>query len=235
MEFNWTTEDGTVGRILFDTSDEEVPENSSTVTEHPIETGSNVNDHIILGQTRIRLRGTISNTPLRQPETQFNTTASSRSADLGGGTTREHDEGAQRSQAAKYVEAEQRLSATVLQFDGDFDRVVDVYAELLGLHNNRQLFTLTTSLRSWDQCYLESVSAPRDNSSGSSIEFEMSAVQLVFADSQIVSAPEPLEPRTSRQSARGSQNAEEASEEDNRSVAARAVDWGSEQFSRLSN
>jgi len=49
--------------IVFDTVDEEDPEFSAEVTEHPVEEGPEVSDHIQLKNPDLTIRGTISNTP----------------------------------------------------------------------------------------------------------------------------------------------------------------------------
>jgi len=241
MHFSWVTPEGLDKRIVFDTSDEEVPESSTTVTSHPIESGGNVNDHIIQNQTRIRLRATISNTPLHVPETQMRTaTGETESVDLGSADRRSLTEGAQAGGSgdptpAEYEDVTDRLSASVLKFSGEFDRVKDVYEELLLLQTSKQVFTLTTSLKVWENCTLQVLSAPRTAASGNAIEFPMDLVQLDFAESQTVEAPAPLQPRGRRQTARGSQNAEEVAEgsEDNRTLGARLDDATGQTLSRF--
>lgn len=224
MEITWPN-----GRIVFDTSDEEVVESTVTVTEHPIEGGGVVTDHVIKNASRLRFRATVSNTPIREPETHMRGVGGRvRSADLGSATRQALNDGAQSSNgkanAATYEEETRQMSANVLQFDGEFDRVSDIYFSLLGLQDNRQLFTVTTRLSVWENCLLETLSAPRDATTGDAMEFSFEVLQLTFANSQIVDAPEPREPRGQRQRSRGSQNAEESEPEDRRSAWARGTD-----------
>lgn len=218
MEFQWTTDEGVAKRILFDTSDEENPETNLTPTEHPLEDGSSINDHLIKGQTRIRLRATISNTPTRVPETQFrDATGEVSSTETGESFRNVLTEGAKGGGGspteARYEEIRERLQASVLQFTGDFDRVVDVYLELVGLQEQKQLFTLVTSLRSWDNCALILLSAPRTAETANAVEFSMELRVFEFVESQTVEAPQPQQPRGTRQEAAGSQNAEEVDDD----------------------
>src|SRR6185436_16259045 len=50
--------------IVFDIVESETHTSKSTVTDHPVELGSNVSDHIRNDPDRISIKGTVTNTPL---------------------------------------------------------------------------------------------------------------------------------------------------------------------------
>lgn len=231
MMFQWTDATGETRQIIFDTSDDESHDSNIVVTEHPVEDGTTISDHIIRGNDVVQLRATVSNTPIRTPESHARGAQGEVSSIALGPLSRSQlARGAQGGSPAQYEDVLEEHAADVLQFSSAFDRVRDVYQELKDLQDQGQTFSLITSLRTRDNCVLSSLTAPRSADHGNSIEFVMSVTQIQKAESQIVAAPEPQQPRGRQQQSRGSQNATATEEEapDNRTAAARLLDFATE-------
>lgn len=221
---------GEMALISIDATMEEAHESSALVTEHAVETGANVSDHIRAENDRLTLNFMISNTPIKVPGSHLDgVTGQIAPMDLFFQTSPRRSEGNPKMVGSFVpgsfvgfgiktlpskvsfdpqplvrgtIEAE---GATVLQFSGTFDRVRAVYEELLNLSRNGTLVQIVTGIRTYENMAIVSVSAPRDAAHGNAIVFSLNAVQVRLAETQTVAAPEPEETRGRRNVARGGQ------------------------------
>lgn len=164
------------------------------VTEHPVETGSAVADHIRPQSGTVTTEGVITNAPLVLPSTQMN-----------GATL-----------AAGSVSLPDGSKATALRFSSAFDRVRDCDAVLQLLAESGALVSLSTGLRSVSSLAVSRYHAERNAETGESIKVTLELKRVRLATT--ARAPVPLVRRAQVQLERGAQPA------DNRTAAARLQD-----------
>ncbi len=186
VELEFTLPNGETDRIEIDATVRETHTLTATVTEHPVEAGASVVDHVRPEQPRITLEGVISNTPIRVPGTHMD-----------GATGR-----------VEKVELGEDRAANVLRFSGPFDRVGTVRDLLAVLIDSGTLVTIRTSLLVYEDMVLHRLEIPRDAGLGNTLRFTMDAVRIRLVDTQTVEAPEETRGRHSRR--RGAQAAEDA-------------------------
>lgn len=179
--------DGTTGSILFDAVLREVHSASATVSEHAVDSGANVADHVRPELDRLSLEFVVSNTPVRQPDTHM---------DGAQGRRRSTEDG-----------------ASVLQFDGPFDRRKAVYDELRRIERDGVVCRILTEIREYPNMVLRGLEVPRDVDTSHSLHGTVEAVQVRLVDAATVAAaPVPREPRGRGRRNRGTQATEPSDE-----------------------
>ncbi len=205
-ELTWLLEDGQVQSILFDATERDSHQSTATITEHPIEEGANISDHIRKDLDRVSLRVVVSNTPIVAP------------VDHADGVT-----GRQGSVQLTGPNGEELARAQVLVFDGPLSRVRSVYEEILGLMEAGTTVGLITSLREYEDMGIERLSPIREAKTGDALVATLDLKQVRRVSSEIVAAPEPREVRGNEDEERGRENTEDEGET-GQSVAASAAD-----------
>jgi hypothetical protein len=225
MEILWDEADGSVGRIWVDATVRESHQSTAEVTDHPVERGVNIVDHVRPEADQIAFDVLISNTPIVEPESHMDgVTGDVQGFDLPLPAQRRMDRSAVRGEAAEYSEVNQAAGVQVLAFDAPFDRARAVYDELRRLQTNAILVQLVTTLREYDNMVLRSITAPREGSDG--VTFAVEAQQIRIAESEIVEAPIPDSPRGRNQRNEGPQPAQEEQQpEKARGVLVKGRDW----------
>jgi hypothetical protein len=195
------TVETTVGELELDATISEVTDITAEATEHPVEEGSNITDHVRPGLLRIQLECIVSNTPTR-PRVPG---ASVGNVDLelpdrtifaGGAirTTRSRTEGRTGG----------TVRARVLQFAQDFDRPVEVADQLRELmHSGTPVDLLDLRLGDLEGWILVGMSP--EVATTDSISFTLTAQELRTAVTQEVAAPSPRVERGRNQRQRGRQ------------------------------
>jgi hypothetical protein len=196
----------TIGDIWIDVSVREGHDIAADVTEHPVEAGANVADHIRPQPATITIEGMVTNHPIQLP----------------GGA---HHEGAKVSAAPIEIQGEKSLgraglipgadqanailgvvkidlrsrrtfSATPLHFTRPFDRVTAVHKALLNLFETRQLVTVVTALTTYQNVALTNLHVERSGPGGRHrLEFQATGRVLRVVNSQTVELPAPVSPR----------------------------------------
>ncbi len=164
------------------------------VTEHPVETGPAVADHIRPQNGTIVLEGVITNAPIVLPATQMNGAA------LASGS----------------VALPDGSRATALRFSSAFDRVRDCDATLRALAEAGALVSLSTGLRSVDSLAIARHHVERNAETGESIKITVELKRVKLATT--ARAPVPAVRRAQVQLERGAQPA------DNRTALGRLQD-----------
>ncbi len=193
-ELAWTLEDGREQSLTFDATVREAPESTATITEHPIEEGADISDHVRKDLDRISLQVVVSDTPIVNPA--------------------DHNDGSQGSiQSVQLSGQEGELTrAQVLVFDGGVTRVRSVYEELLDLMGNGTRVRVMTRLRELEDMVVKRVSPIREADSGDSLVATLELQQISVVSSEIVAAPEPRETRGNNAQERGRENTEDEGE-----------------------
>lgn len=139
--------------ILFDATMQQTHVTETEVTEHPVETGANVTDHIRVKPAEVSLECII--TPFK---------LGTMAPDAGPGLQGVPDD-SQQPQASN-------ASKT---------RVEDAYRRLLALKDAAQPVSLTAGVRSYENMAITSIAEHRTNDTGNSIYFTLRLKEIRFA------------------------------------------------------
>lgn len=196
MDLIWETDAGELDSIVFDVTLREVLVASADVTEHAVETGANVSDHVRPSIRKATFEVVVSDSPSTVPTSQmFGVTGRVQSADLNGGKTPELSKPSSGGRAAEYQQRDARATAQVLQFDGEFSRRQRVYETLERLRSSATVVIATADLVQLEDCVISELTAPRETKDGDAIVFSLTLTQIRFAETALVEVPVPEEPR----------------------------------------
>jgi len=205
-------DDGSERVVTFDVIEDENHETASEITEHPVEVGVDVTDHVRPLPDRITLVGYVSNQPIApNPFTQRGELRSFKLEIPEWEVPLEGTPGSLYRNAVSAVEgaifgAPER-TAQVLVFPEVFDAPRETHEILLELQKNAVLLQVLTTLRWYEDMILERVSAPR-RAGDSGVAFAMDLRQLRVVESgQVASPPVPEEPRGGKLAKLGTQGA----------------------------
>lgn len=221
------TERGEIKAVVFDATVRELHQHSATATNHPVESGAPVTDHVKPEPDQLSVDVHVTNTPIISPNVDgangevrsMNVQTEARSQSKGAKVSREGN-----VTAAEYENNRLQGSAMVLQFGGGFDRVGSVYEVLARLCKEGVDVTVVTSLRQWDSMLISRVSTPREAASRHAVTFQVDFQEVRFAETETVGTPEPLETRAERARRRGAQGTEDAESEEDVSLAAQLLE-----------
>ena len=168
-------------------------------TEHAVERGADITDHVKPGARTFTIEGTITNTPILDDGTNP-ARGSVRPVALGGGR-----------------------SVSVFEWDAPFDRVRAVDTLLAELVEAGSLVTLSTSLRPQvTDLVVTRHKAARSATIGDAVQVSLELRRVRLVSVRRVEIPDPAQRRGQRQGQRGGQPAGAAA--DRRSALARALD-----------
>lgn len=148
-----------IGTITLDASLKETHTGESDVTEHPVEQGANITDHVRPRPSQLTIEGVVSNTPI-------NSTQQSRVVDVLGVPFETTSLSDQIQGVAGYAE--------------------QAYAVLEEFRRNGTVLTVVTRLRTYDNMILSSLSIPRDKQTGDALFFTASFKQIILVTSRTV-------------------------------------------------
>lgn len=193
MEITYTS-GGKLRTIVFDGHLREQHDGSAQVTEHAVEKGSPVADHIRTAPDRLTIDAVVTNTPITIPESNLDGASGSvRDLDVTIQVKGELPVGVPLVGAlvasAGLLDSTTTVKAQTLQFDQPFDRARSVYDEIQEIYSSGTLVDISTSIRDYTDMAIESVSVPRTVDTAGSLEFSISTKTLRFAETQTVPAP----------------------------------------------
>lgn len=196
MDLVYENASGDLDTLTFDSTLREVFTSSATVSEHALESGSTVADHVRHAPDRVSLECFVSNSPPFVPSSQMAGIGGSvQRLDLAIGKRRELVEGSRNGQAARYEAKSETQKASVLKFDQAIGRVGRVLSELRRLKDSVTLITGLGLAVEIEDMVIQSIGAPKESTDGDSITFRLELVAVRFASSEIVEVPDPEEPR----------------------------------------
>jgi hypothetical protein len=185
----------------------------NTVTDHPVERGANITDHVRPDPVRLNLVGFVSNAPIDIPLDNANGAVEQRLTHyvnragyrkitplLSAGVPVQIAQTSlgfrpptppQGPAGAVMVrnEREYYAGARVLAFSTEFDRARAVFDELVSLRNLGTLLRIETDIADYENMVIESLTVPRDTSVGDALQFELTLKQVIIAESELVAAP----------------------------------------------
>lgn len=179
------------GRILvFDVIENENHESGAEITDHPVEVGVNVSDHVRPLPDRFSLIGYMSNQPVyANPFTQRGETRSVK-LDIPNWTSFSL-EGA--ASAIVNAISPPEHAVTVLSFPDEFNAPWEMFEALRELKDNGVFLQIITSIRVYEDMVIERVSAPR-NAGDSGVSFGLDVKNLRVVESgQVASPPVPAD------------------------------------------
>lgn len=140
-----------IDTLVLDASIKEEHISENDVTENPVEQGSATTDHIRQKPEELTIEGVVSNTPLSHLQVQRAVMAS----------------------GASWV-----TSAAVNYVRGQAGNAEAAYVTLRALRDGKNLITVVTALRTYDNMAILSLKVPRDKDTGDILKFEMKLKQV---------------------------------------------------------
>ena len=178
-------------------------EHTAETTDHVVDSGAQVTDHIRSNPSTGTVEGIITNSPLRALAPTRDRTAGVRAVKLSDGS-----------------------SVNVNVWDIEFDRVRQTDELFQQLMDARALVRLTTGFRVLENLAVVRYSVKKDETTGNSVAVALEFKQIRFAVSQRATVT-PIVRRAIPPQQRGAQPT------DNRSVLARGIDMGAERYRGL--
>lgn len=182
---------GRVSDIEFDTLVRSNETIAVTVTEHAVEKGANVNDHVRQQPDRLSVEAMVSNTPIVVPQTQMRGVSGSfQSTEVQYQNIDRPPVGLGPASALLAQPVPKSASVNMLKFTGQFDRVRDVYGELRLIKENG----LTCSIRlvekgglvDYTDMVIVNLGTVRETTSGSARSFSIDFQRIRIVDTRKV-------------------------------------------------
>jgi hypothetical protein len=175
----WQTAQGAEQRLDFDASVRESFESTAEVTEHAVESGVAISDHVKQNADVLTIEAVVTNAPIVTP---------AHAADGATGSV----------QAVQLTVGNKRITVNVLQFSNVFDRRREVDRILRELKNTGQLLTVYTGLRTLENVIVERYGVERSAENGDALHLTLAVKQLRIASTQRVAAPRRVRRRQQR-------------------------------------
>lgn len=192
-------DDGELVALVLDAAPTEQHRATAIATEHEVERGVAISDHVRPERRTLTLEVVISDDPIRG------------NAAIGVSTV------------SVELKVEPPVKASVFQADTTPTRVVDAWRQLIDARDRALLATITTRFETYEDMVLIEVISNRTAADGSWLRAELTFAELRTVETQFVDDPVPSRPRDRRQVDRGSQEAQEAPPR-LRSLAHRAIE-----------
>lgn len=158
-----------VGQLILDVSINEQHGANAEVTTHQVETGSDIADHIRPIPQHFSVEAMISNSPI-------------------GGVT-SYMNGVKGSlQTVTRTVGGRTISYQAFMFDQQFDRVREVYGDLIDAIQGAALFTITTTLATYEDMAAVNFAVPRNVNMSDVLRFTMDFQKIRFVSTQTVAA-----------------------------------------------
>tara|TARA_R110002012_G_scaffold265589_1_gene448997 strand:+ start:2783 stop:3496 length:714 start_codon:yes stop_codon:yes gene_type:complete len=148
-------------------------ERAATPTKNPIETGSNVTDHINLDNDRLSIEGVVTNSPLSLIQSA-QTILSQRLVDAA-----VNQFGLNRGLTSGALGSVGRLLIN------DGNRVENTFRYLEEIHANRIPFSIITGLKRYSNMVLVKLSVPQTSADGDAIRFNATFEKILIVESQL--------------------------------------------------
>src|ERR1019366_3122042 len=200
-----------LGSLLFDAIYSEEHNQSSMVTDHPVEQGTNITDNVRPLPAKVTLEVFVSNTPVNSPHAVRTSLPLAplpqpgQGGFLVGGTSAVIGAAAQGILSAIGFGKVVNTTALTDQFYGETDFAKQAYDTLLQLQAQAVLLTVYTPKEEYTNMLLESVKMHRNPGVGTGANFTLEFREIVIVSSSIVAAPLPTIPRGNGTAATGTQ------------------------------
>lgn len=202
LQLEWTSNEG-VSLLTFDCVLRISRDYPGEVTDHAIESGASVSDHVILKPAHFSIDAYVSDWPIVVPDTAMDgVTGGSRPFTTATGVT-----------------------VSPLRFDRAVERSRVVDEMLLALRERREVLTVRTENRTWQNAVISNHHVEEDESTGRGLSLTLDLQVVRIATSQRVQVPvAATSRRTQRQQQRGAQPAQAPAPVDRRGFSLRVID-----------
>ncbi len=187
--------------LRFDVVSQETHKLDNEITEHPVESGANVSDHVRAELDNVTLEVFVSNCPI-SPFDRF-----SYDSDIGN------------VQASTISDSK---SVSVLRFPEARDNVVDTYTKLRQLRDDATLLQVITRLYNYENVVIKSVGIPRSAADGDGARMTIEFKEIRLVETKKVPTPIVTVPRAKAVVNSGAKNTKPAA--DKESVAHKALE-----------
>lgn len=166
------------------------------LTNHPVENGVDITDHVILRPKTLTIQGIITETPLSLQASLRGgvaTVAASIGASLGSaivGTAAAIGVSSS-AKSLSSVFQERSVTGNLLEESGENIRLKDAISEFLAIRDAKAPITIVTGLQQYKDYLLKSFTCTRDQQTGRSIRVELQFQELQLASSQLVTVAIP--------------------------------------------
>lgn len=207
----WKTKAGQAKTLWFDVVTDEQHHLKASSTDHPVEEGVDITDHIRPEVARVSLSTFVSNSPLvNKVEVAAFTGKSGKLIGAQGGNVngKELDVptydpplaptpgsvlNALTSAIANLLNGKKEYKAQVLTFDKEFDNVQDVYDALEECRKTSQLVDVVSSTRTYKNMHIEDLNMTRGPDQGTGATFTLELKEIRVVSTLKVTAPKPAE------------------------------------------
>jgi hypothetical protein len=213
--------------VNFDLTLSEGHETTAQITEHPVEDGVVIADHIREDPDVLTLEVFVTNTPLNDLGGRGAVFTKALSLPVYEPPLRPLPGSLIRAIKGEILSAiRPALNVSVLQFDEPFDRVREIYETLLQIKKGRVLSSAVTSIRTYESMALIGVSVPRTVETGGAASITLSLKQIRTVTTATVAAPKPAEPRGAGAQNKGGQSTKKVGDKEgakSKSMAVKAL------------
>jgi hypothetical protein len=211
----WHDNAGAVVSAVFDVDEQETHDLQNVVTEHPVEDGQDVTDHVRPALDRFTIQGYVSDTPLygnpgvvgaasfveielQIPDYPLQLSESGLiSAGIGA--------------IGNALFGKPRYKATLLKFENFKSRKRAMFVAFGDARRNGRVCRVLTSMHEYENMVVEQITATRTPGDGNGAVFTVTMKEIDFVTSEEVDAPTPAEVSGATKNATGSQNTEDDS------------------------
>lgn len=195
--------------VIFDIVKSENHEMSNTITDHPVEDGVNVSDHVRNNPDKISFVAVISNTPLSQ---------------------------GQQSRAVRQGDFQLTTTAEDRGRIGNMDGLaLAAWKKLRTMKEKGVLVTVSTTLQDYESMAIESVSAPRDSKRYDALECTITFKKIRVVKNKLTrNVQQSTDPRAQKKGKAGAQQAKPV-EEKRTSTLFKGADAASSEGQNSSN
>lgn len=150
-----TSTESKIGEVIIDATHIENIDYSSEITDHPVEDGFSISDHIYKKPLRIRVEGSIIDTPISVVGTIKNIAG---------------------------VFTDSNILNNAKNFFGTKGKKqITAFEILTGIHHDRTIIDVVCNLNTYSNMVIESLTFPRDNRTGNRLLFEVALKQITLA------------------------------------------------------
>lgn len=199
------------GSLFFDVVTQESHTKSNTITEHPVEDGADITDHVRPNLVELDIEGFISNTPVYSADG----TMSQITLDIPDPPTPPTLNGAINligKAISGLLGGNTQTVANVMTLGSAPNYVAQVESSLEELRTKAILVSVVCSSRTFENMLIESCEVQRDKDSGTGATFSIHFKEIRTIASSVVAAPKPTIPRANINQQKGAQAAIEASQ-----------------------
>ncbi len=224
---NWEDDAGATVALIFDCDMQESHSTSNIVTEHPVEEGADIADHVRPQLKRYTVEGYVTDSPtISQPDVVNR--ASFEQIELQLPTKGlQPNLGSLVSAGLDAIGGGSAPKVTMLRFDSFESRKRAALELLEDAADNARLIRVITPMREYENMVIEGLDTTRSPDDGTGATFTVSLKEIKQVSSDIVVAPEPSELLGAIKKAAGSKHASDDKEkiaEQKKSILARGAD-----------